>query len=70
MVMIRNQLFFIFSFTYGPLVWSSKKHEDFYLSTTQVEYHGVVNVGTEVVLIRQLLGEPQVPSQSLDCSSL
>ena len=34
-----------------PLVWSSKKQKVVSMSTTEEEYLGVVNVGTEVVWI-------------------
>jgi hypothetical protein len=38
-------------------VWSCKKQKAVSLSTTEVEYIGVVQEGTEAIWIRQLLGE-------------
>ena len=61
MVMITNQLFFVFHFSDVPLVCSSKKHKVFSLLTTKDEYHCFVNVRTKVVWIQQLLGELEFP---------
>jgi hypothetical protein len=51
----------VFHFSFGPLVWSSKKHKVVYLSTMEAEYHGAVNVGTKALWILQLLGEIRFP---------
>ena len=56
---------FFFHFSFGPLVWSSKKQKFFALSTTKAEYCGVVNAEIEVVWIQQLLGELGLPVKAL-----
>ena len=42
---------YVFHFTFGPLVWSSKKQKVISLSTNEVEYCGVINDGIENVWI-------------------
>jgi hypothetical protein len=55
---------YVFHFNTGPLVWSCKKQKVVSLSTTKVEYCGVVNAGTKAVWIHQLLGELGFPVQA------
>ena len=55
---------FVFHFSDGPLVWSSKKQKVVSLSTIEAEHRGVVNASTKVVWIRQLLGELRFPIEA------
>ena len=52
---------YVFKLSAGPLVWSCKKQKVVSLSTTEAEYRGAVNDGTEAVWIRQLLEELGFP---------
>lgn len=55
---------FVFHFSSGPLVWSTKKQKAVSLLTTEVQYCGVVNVGTKAIWIQQLLGEIRIPVEA------
>jgi len=57
---------YVFHFNTRSLVWLCKKQKVVSLLTREVEYHGVVNVGTEEVWILQLLGELGFPVQALN----
>ena len=41
----------------GPINWSSKKQSAIALSSTEVEYRGVVNAATQCLWLQGLLGE-------------
>ena len=60
----KSSFCFVFHFSDGPLVWSSKKKKVVSLSTNEAEYHGVVNAGTKDFWIRQLLGEVGFPIEA------
>ena len=38
---------YVFILVEGPISWSSKKHSSIALSSTEVEYRGVVNTATQ-----------------------
>ena len=41
----------------GPISWSSKKQSAIALSSTEVEYRGVVNATTQCLWLQGILGE-------------
>ena len=43
--------------TDGPITWSSKKQSEISLSSTEVEYRGVVNTTTQCLWLHDILGE-------------
>ena len=48
---------YVFMLAEGPISWSSKKHSAIALSSTEVEYRGVVNATTQCLWLQGLLGE-------------
>ena len=56
--LIENQLFgYLFMLAYGPIIWSSKNKTAIALSSTKVEYRGVVNAATQCLWLQGILGE-------------
>ena len=48
---------YVFMLVEGPITWSSKKQSAIALSSTKVEYIGVVNAATQCLWLQGLLGE-------------
>ena len=48
---------YVFMLVYGPISCSSKKQSAITLSSTKVEYRGVVNATTQCLWLQEILGE-------------
>jgi hypothetical protein len=55
----------MFHYSAGPLVWSCNKYKVASLSTTEGEYHGMFQEGTEELWIHQLLEDIGLHVQNL-----
>ena len=54
--LIENQQFeMFFMISHGPIIWPSKNKIPIALSSTDVEYRGVVNATTQYVLLQGIL---------------
>ena len=49
---------------YGPIIWSSKNKTAIALSSTKVEYRGVVNAATQCLWLQGILGEFGIESEN------
>ena len=47
---------YVFILTEGPTTWSSKNQSAIALSSTEVEYRGVVNAATQCLWLQGILG--------------
>ena len=47
----------------GPISWPSKKHSAIGLSSTELEYRGVVNAATQCLWLQGILGECNFESE-------
>ena len=50
--------------TYAPIRFSSKKQSAISLSSTEVEYRGVVNATTQCLWLQRILGEFGIESKT------
>ena len=48
----------------GPIIWSIKKKSDIALSSTELEYIGIVNAATQRVWLHGLLGQFGIESNT------
>ena len=54
---IESRLGYVFMLVEGPISWSRKKQSAIALSSTKVEYRGVVNAATQCLWLHGILGE-------------
>ena len=53
----KSTLGYVFMLAEGPIIYSSKKQSAIALSSTEVEYRGVVNATTQCLWLQGILGE-------------
>ena len=53
----KYTLGYVFMLAEGPIIWSRKKQSAIALSSTEVEYRGVVNAATQCLWLQGILGE-------------